>query len=432
MLAGILTARVLQAGSIATALYRVDVHVTNSGTSDLEDLQAPFKFSLAALISGNYIAADALNSHIHQGTADVPHMPPTGRIQVEGAIQEDGGVFTEYTAAAQNTTTNDLPLLPAVPAVGDAWYFGCDNPCRIITHEIDTAGAGTWTITYEYWNDTAWTALTNVDDRTTGFTAEGQREVSWDMPANWATRTTTGSSVNSYWGRARVSAFTSVSTQPLGTRQRYENGQWWTWIESLGKDEREQFSLYLGGSSNLQVSHQTFPGTTGIITGDAAGLELGSSYSLGLEGRLDFAATNLPCILCKTGAVTVTVTGTATAPAIAVELRGAGTTNASVPATGSATGKHIVITAADGTAAVTWVGLSDGVGNMKNYTPQTITNTANNLSWANNGGVDYFEWIRLDSATATVFVIDLTQAQFAEGILDGTESFTNGLGLSGN
>ncbi len=63
---------------------------------------------------------------------------------------------------------------------------------------------------------------------------------------------------------------------------------------------------------------------------------------------------------------------------------------------------------------------------------KTITDTANNLTWANNGGVDYFEWVRIDTATATVFVVDLTQAQFALGILDGTESFTDGLGLSAN
>ncbi len=432
MLGGILTARLLEANSVASALYRVDVHVTNSGITNLEDLQAPFNFSVASLIDGNFIQADALDTHIHQSTTDIPHMPPTGRIQVEGAIQNDGGVFTEYTAAAQNTTANDLPLLPPVPAVDDAWYFGCDNPCRILTHEIGTAGVGTWTITHEYWDGSAWTALSNVDDRTVAFTVLGQTEISWEMPGDWATRTTTGSSVSSYWARARVSAFTSVSTQPLGTRQRYETGQWWTWLESLNADAQQDFSLYLGGTSDLQSSHQLFPGTAGIITGDAAGLELGSAYSLGLEGRLDFTAVGLLCILCKTGAVTIEVTGSATAPVIAIELIGGGTTTATVGATGSATGKHIVITASDGTAAVTWVGLSDGTGNMKNYTPQTITDTANNLTWANNGGVDYFEWVRIDAATATVFVVDLTQVQFGTGIHSGTESFTDGLGLSSN
>ncbi len=433
LLGGMLTARLLDASSIATALYRVDVHVSNNSETGLDDVQAPFKFSAAALIDGNFISADALNTHIHQGTADIPHMPPNNRIQVEGAIQDDGGVFTEYTAKAQSTTANDLPLLPAVPAVDDAWYFGCDNPCRILTHEIDTVGVGTWTITHEYWDGTNWTALSNVDDRTAGYTELGQNEVSWDMPGDWATRTTTGSAVSSYWGRSRVSAFTSVSIQPLGTRQRYENGQWWTWLESLGIDNQEDFSLYLGGPLALQTSHQVFPGLDGITTGDAAGLELGANYSLGFEGRLDFAGSGVRCILCKTGAVTIQVTGSAAVPVIAVELKGAGTTAFTIGVTASAAGTYSIITASDGTDAVTWLGKSDGDhGTMTTHTPQTITDTANNLTWANNGGVDYFEWIRIDGSTATVFVIDNTQAEFGIGILEHVESFTDGLGLSFN
>ena len=432
LLGGLFTARLLEANSIATALYRVDVNVSNSSETGLTDVQAPFAYSVASLIDGNFIQEDALDTHIHQGSSDIPHMPPNNRIQVEGAIQNDGGVFTEYTSEAQSTATGDLPLLPAVPAVDDAWYAGCDNPCRIITHEIATAGVGTWTLAYEYWDGSTWTALSNVADRTVGFTVGGQSEVSWDAPDDWATRTVTGSAVSSYWARGRVSAFTSISVQPLGTRQRYENGQWWTWLQTLGANQQQQFSVYLGGSADLQASHQVFPGLAGIITGDTAGLELGANYSFGLSGRLDVSASGLRCILCKTSAITVQVTGTVLSPLVGIELKGGGTTVATTPATGSATGRHTVITAADGTAAVTWVGLSDGVGSMVSYTPQTITDNSNNLTWASTGGVDYFDWIRVDSAVATVFNVDLTQVQFGQGILDGTESFTDGLGLSSN
>jgi len=427
VLSGMATARALHAGAVTTALYSLRSTTTNVGSTDLDDIQAPIPLSGAGLIEGNFIEADALNTVVHRGDVDVPAMPATDFIQVEGAVQQDGSVFTEYTTAAQNATLNDLPLLPAAPAVGDAWYFGCDNPCRILTTDTDTAGVGTWTLTYEYWDGSSYAAFSNVDDRSSGFTALGQRSVSWDMPADWATNTVTGSAVNSYWARARVSAFTSITTQPLGSRQRYENGQWWTWIEDLNVDTQEQVTLFLGGATDLATAHQTFPGTTGIITGDNADLELGNTYSLGLQGRLDFsAAGSTTYVVNKTDAFTLTVSGTASAPAIGTSITGAGTSTGDVTGvTVAATGTQNVIMASDGTSAATWV----QNGGFKSYAVQTIANNANNISWATNAGIDYFEWIRLDEITPTIYDFDTSQADFAVGTLTNTASYSAGLGL---
>jgi hypothetical protein len=82
---------------------------------------------------------------------------------------------------------------------------------------------------------------------------------------------------------------------------------------------------------------------------------------------------------------------------------------------------------ADGNSAATWV--SDG-GGMASYAVQTITDTANNITWASNGGTNYFDSIRLDAATATVFEFADTQAEFAVGTLTNTNAYTAGLGLS--
>ena len=250
--------------------------------------------------------------------------------------------------------------------------------------------------------------------------------------SNWVTSTVTGSVVSAYWARAIVDTFGSITTQPQGTRTWYENGQWWTWVEQLNTDDRQLYDLYLGGPTDLVEAHQVFTGLAGVTTADDASLELGSSYSLGVEARLDFGASGQLCVACKTGAFTIQVTGAGLAPAVAIELKGGGTTTLTIPATGTATGKHIIITAADGTAAVTWVAASGGTGNMKNYPPQTITDTANGLTWASNGGIDYFDWVRLDTSTANVFDVDLSQADFALGTLVNTESYTDGLGLSAN
>ena len=313
--------------------------------------------------------------------------------------------------------------------VDDAWLFGCDNPCRILNQEIDTAGVGTWTIAYEYWNGSEWAALANVSDLTTGFTTLGANSTTWDMPTDWATQTVTGSAVSSYWGRARVSAFSSITTPPLGSRQRYENGQWWTWVETLPVENQEQYTIALGGTTDFATFHQTFPGTAGITTGDAAGIELGNAYTLAMKGRLDFSAAGATTyVVNKTGAFTINVTGSAVSPVLETTITGAATvtgenTGITIPDTGS----QIVIMAADGSSAATWV--SDG-GGMVTYAVQTIADNSNNITWASNGGTNYFDWIRLNVASASVFNLADTSAEFATGTLTNTTAYTAGLGLS--
>ena len=427
---GVFAAHLLNAQTtVSTALYTITATTTNSGTTDLDDIQAPFAISGGELIAGNFIKANALNTAVQRGATDIPHMPPTGRIQIEGAVQKAGQVFTEYTTEAQSSATNDLPLLAAAPTVNDAWLFGCDNPCRIFNQEIDTAGAGTWTIVYEYWDGSNWTAFSNVDDRTEGFTVVGLNAATWDMPSDWATQTVTGSAVSSFWGRARLSEFTNMTTQPLGSRQRYENGEWWTWVETLPVNNQEQYTISLGGATDFATFHQTFPGTTGIVTGDAAGIELGNAYSLAMEGRLDFSNAGASTyIVNKTGAYTVTVSGAAVSPAIGTSITGGATvTGNNTGITMPDTGTQIIIMAADGNSAATWV--SDG-GGMVSYDVQTITNNANNITWASNSGTNYFDWIRLDVAAATVFDFADTPAEFAVGTLTNTTAYTAGLGLS--
>ena len=423
------TSALLHAGSVTTAIFSLQATTTNNSAADLDDIQAPIALSGGALISGNFIDSDALTTAVHKGNVDVPAMPATNAIQVEGAVQQDGAVFTEFTTAAQNATLNDLPLLPAIPEVGDAWYQGCDNPCRIIITDVDTVGVGTWTIVHEYWDGDSYELLANVDDRTAGFTALGQHSTTWDMPSDWAASTVTGSAVSSYWSRARVSAFTSITTQPLGSKQQYENGQWWTWIEDLDVNNQEQFTLFLGGSTNLVENHQTFPGTAGITTGDDASIELGNAYSLALKGRLDFAAAAATtCVICKTGALTINVSGSALSPVIGTKIIGGGTSSGdSQVLTMPAIGEQTVIVASDGSDAATFV---SNDGGMLSYSVQTVTDTGNNLTWASNGGVDYFDFIRIDTSAPTIFDFSTSFADFATGTLVNTQAYTGALGLA--
>ncbi len=126
--------------------------------------------------------------------------------------------FADQTAAANSGTANDMNLLPASPVVNDAYYFGSPSQFSTLTLNIGTAGAGTWTIIWEYLNNGGtWVPLIGVTDNTTALTVAGSNTVSWITPADWVTQTY-ASVGPEYWMRARLSAFTSKATSPLGTQ----------------------------------------------------------------------------------------------------------------------------------------------------------------------------------------------------------------------
>lgn len=139
---------------------------------------------------------------------------------VGGAVAEDGGVQTDETAQAKSPATNDMTLLSLVPVVDDCYYFGHANKFDIARVNIGQSGVGVWTITWEYWNG-AWAALAGVNDGTNGFRAvEGWHDVSFTEPGDWALTTIQG--MNLYWIRARVTSYTSITQQPLGTQAKIE------------------------------------------------------------------------------------------------------------------------------------------------------------------------------------------------------------------
>jgi hypothetical protein len=419
---------VLHAADVSGALYTLVARWSNTGATDQDDIPAAFNVSGAAFIDQNLIAADALNAALQKGSVDQPGMPPTTRIVIEGLVLKSGVTFTDYTAEAQSAALNDVPLLPSGPIVDDAVYWGCDNPCRIVTFDIDTAGVNDLTLVWEYWDGDSYEALTGVTDDTNDFTGLGRETVSWDMPSDWATTTVTGTAVDSFWGRARVSAVVSETTQPLAGRVFYENGQWWTWIEDIDTATQEQYTLYLGGDDMLTY-HQIFPGTTGIVTADDSSIEPGGAFSLGYQGRLDFGTTGTSvCYACKTSAVTLHATGSASDPGIYATLTGSGTTNLeltgiTLPDTGVQT---ITMGASGSTVAV----FADAGGGASFGTAQTITDNSNSWSWGSQGSTDYIEYIRLYTSSPSIFAVDDTTDQWATGTHTDTTAYAGALGLS--
>lgn len=127
---------------------------------------------------------------------------------------DDGGAFTNYDTAADNATANDVNLLPAAEGIDDAFYFGSDTKFAFVKIKIGTSGVGT-AIAWEYYNGSAWVALT-VTDNTLGFTAApGIYDISFTPPTNWAS--TTVNAQAGWWIRARCTA-ASFTTQPKADR----------------------------------------------------------------------------------------------------------------------------------------------------------------------------------------------------------------------
>lgn len=131
---------------------------------------------------------------------------------------DDGGVFTDYTTASQSDVADDVPLVPLVPAVDDAFYFGAKYPFLGVVVGLSTAGTGEWTVAWEYWDGGAWELYPDTVDETQSFHAAGSalRVEAPTLPNFWAVTTVDG--VAGYWIRARVTQVVNTDVQPLAAK----------------------------------------------------------------------------------------------------------------------------------------------------------------------------------------------------------------------
>lgn len=124
-------------------------------------------------------------------------------------LHDDDGSDTDYTNAARESTgSDDVILLPAVPAVNDAFYYGGIATFGELLINVTAAG-DTYVLTWEYWNG-AWTTI-SVTDNTNSYTTLGWNKVTFTVPDDWAT-TTFATFGPFYYIRAR--ATTGGGTQP--------------------------------------------------------------------------------------------------------------------------------------------------------------------------------------------------------------------------
>ncbi len=121
-------------------------------------------------------------------------------VLIDFAKLDDGGVFTDYTAEAKDLINNDVQLLPASPAINDAFYFGKLSRFKAIIIEGGTNSTGS-SLIWEYWDGSAYQSLV-VRDASQSFSIVNDI-ISFDAPIDWQQNTVDGQ--QAYWVRARVS-----------------------------------------------------------------------------------------------------------------------------------------------------------------------------------------------------------------------------------
>lgn len=125
-------------------------------------------------------------------------------------LHDDDGADTDFTNAARESAgSDDVTLLPAVPAANDAFYYGGIAKFAELLINITTAG-DTFVLAWEYWNG-AWVSLTVVDG-TNAYSALGWNTVTFTAPSDWVTTSFNGQGPY-FYVRARVT--TGGGTQPF-------------------------------------------------------------------------------------------------------------------------------------------------------------------------------------------------------------------------
>lgn len=241
-------------------------------------------------VSGSFDPITPTKSIVLPAPSVVESDVVVGSNDIDGAILKEASPlrYTDYTTEANEDTANDVVLLLATPAVNDAFFFGVDdigdNELRYVIN-IGTAGVGTWTIHYYYWNG-AWTALPTgnillksaqfIDFKTSGFGSL------WIMPpGDWATVAVNG--VTQYWLEARVTSYSARTTIPLATRIYQSPVTYATdWKKSLfdslsfTENISKDFSKPVNQSFSLS---DTFSRTLGSVRSLVDNLSLSDLYS---------------------------------------------------------------------------------------------------------------------------------------------------------
>jgi hypothetical protein len=422
---------VVYAADVSGAFLTAKVTVTETTGSAQTNVVAAVPLSTQGLIDAGIVNGSTANIVLcEDGTTcpvanELPMMPSPVRTRVEGAHQDDGGGFTSETTDANDAGTNDIAFFANPAAVNDAFYVLADHQFTIVAFNTGTAGAistTTLALAWEYYNGSAYTAVSGLADGTGSFANTGIHVVTWDIPPDMAEDTINGTT--GYSVRARVTEGATFTTAPLGTQIWYETGVMWVFNDSLAANQAQGYALFVGGVTEMATSHQMFLGDDGITTSDTAELEPGlNDYNIEIAAFFDMSAKPHNVNFFDKGVVSGFPSGStmafgSTAGEIIIDVRHT-TDPCQITATGISTGFHVLRLEVDTPNACTLFidGASegsDGVGNG-GLDPQ-----ANDWHWVLNpsGYMPYVQYVRYDHVGGGDIHYELNASTTAEALTD--------------
>ncbi len=156
----------------------------------------------------------AANSFNDAPTANGAYTVPDDSLSQVWQVVASGPTYVDETVDANSAGANDWTIFPA-GALADYAPIGYSQKFKKLVVNVGTAGVGTYTVTWQYWNG-AWTNLSGVSDGTTNFKTAGTNNVTFTLPSDWVTTSLNGSQ-QLYYIRALKDTGT-VTTAPLGTQ----------------------------------------------------------------------------------------------------------------------------------------------------------------------------------------------------------------------
>lgn len=176
-------------------------------------------------VSSRYIPFSLLEHSISRTLHGLTHVDISLHVRFSemfetvNALSDNGGVITDETTDANDDDANDVVLIPAAQAPGDAFYVGSTGAIfGAVGFQVSTptdAGndaSGVW----EYWNG-AWTSMGTVVDPTNGFRNSGLHIVRFSAGQDWITTSVNGVGPT-YWVRRRNTNNSPTAIAGLGTR----------------------------------------------------------------------------------------------------------------------------------------------------------------------------------------------------------------------
>lgn len=118
--------------------------------------------------------------------------------------------FVDETVDFNSETADDVDPFPSSEATDDYFAVGFAQQFPKLVIDVGIVGVA-GVVAWEYWNGSAWSALSGVTDDTNGFTASGENNVTFTVPGDWATVSLNGEA-HLYYVRARVT--TVYTTNP--------------------------------------------------------------------------------------------------------------------------------------------------------------------------------------------------------------------------